>query len=233
MNTRILLMVICVIAAGFGMSCKKSEKTAPATAKPAAPTAVAPEVPQPTAAAAETKSSQQAQAPAKAPDFSLMDQDGKEVKRSDFTGKIIVLEWMNTECPYVKSRYASQAIPHLAKTYMEKGVVWLAINSTKDSNIQKNKAWRSEHQLTYPVLDDHAGSVGKQYRAKTTPHIFIIDTAGNLAYQGAYDSDSSSDARNASAATNYVKDVLDDLLAGNSPRHSKTQSYGCSVKYAP
>ncbi len=223
MNVKITFLMVLAMTAGMVMSCKKSEKPAtPAATQPAAPAAPAAREPE---ASEET--------PQKiAPAFALMDQEGKEVKLADLAGKIVVLEWTNPECPYVKSRYASQAIPNLAKAYMEKGVVWLAINSTKDSDAAKNKTWHAAHKLTYPVLDDHAGKTGKDYHAKSTPHLFIIDAKGQIAYQGALDSDNSAGGKGAETATPYVKDVLEDLLAGKAPRHTQTQSYGCSVKYA-
>ncbi|NLH17850.1 MAG: redoxin domain-containing protein, partial [Phycisphaerae bacterium] len=37
--------------------------------------------------------------------FTLKDQTGKEVRLSDFAGKIVVLEWLNPECPFVQAHY--------------------------------------------------------------------------------------------------------------------------------
>ncbi|RYF41018.1 MAG: redoxin domain-containing protein, partial [Comamonadaceae bacterium] len=66
-----------------------------------------------------------------APDFTLKDANGKTVKLSDFKGKHVVLEWTNPGCPYVKKHYDSGNMPATQKDAVDKGVVWLAINSTE------------------------------------------------------------------------------------------------------
>ena len=65
----------------------------------------------------------------KAPDFTLTDVDGKQVKLSDFKGKTVVLEWFNPECPYVKKSHTVGSLVGTAKKHTDKGIVWLAINS--------------------------------------------------------------------------------------------------------
>src|SRR5687767_13779599 len=64
-----------------------------------------------------------------APAFALQDQNGKEVKLSDYAGKIVVLEWWNEGCPYVQRHAQEQTMQKAADKYKEKGVVWLAISS--------------------------------------------------------------------------------------------------------
>ena len=164
--------------------------------------------------------------------FTLKDQSGKDVSLGDLKGKIVVLEWINPECPYVKRHYKSNTMVGLANEYKEKGVVWLAINSTKHFNRQMNLEFHLQHNLPYPVLDDHTGVVGKRFRAKTTPHMFVIDRAGQIAYAGAIDDDNSVGGDKGDATENYVKQALDELLAGKAVSTSQTKPYGCSVKYA-
>jgi len=164
-----------------------------------------------------------------APDFELTDQDGKTVRLSDFAGKIVVLEWTNPDCPYVQRHYRAGTMVRLANKYRDKGVVWLAINTTNYFDRGKNAEWHARQKLPYPVLDDSDGRVGKAYGAKTTPHMYVVDGSGALVYAGAIDDDSA--ARRGDEATNYVDAVLTDLLAGKPPRISQTRPYGCSVKY--
>jgi len=162
--------------------------------------------------------------------FTLTDQDGNTVTLSAYTGKIIVLEWLNPDCPFVQRHYAARTMINLADKYRDQGVVWLAVNSTKTYDASKNKAFHDEHALTYPVLDDRLGQVGKTFGAKTTPHLFILDKTGQIAYQGAIDDDPNGDK--ADRATNNVQKALDELLAGQKVSTPQTASYGCSVKYA-
>ncbi len=164
-----------------------------------------------------------------APAFELIDQDGKTVRLSDFAGKIVVLEWTNPDCPYVQRHYRAGTMVRLAEKYRDRGVAWLAINTTDYFDRQKNAEWHGRQKLPYPVLDDSDGRVGKAYGAKTTPHMYVVDGSGALVYAGAIDDDSA--GKRGAEAANYVDTVLTDLLAGKAPRVSQTRPYGCSVKY--
>jgi hypothetical protein len=171
---------------------------------------------------------------ATAPGFTLTDLDGKARSLSDFTGKIVVLEWTNPNCPVVRSTYGSGILSGLQKAYTARGVTWLTVNSTNPSSddhetpaTQKERyaAWKA---MPSAQLLDPDGTVGHAYGARTTPHIFIIDRKGILAYTGAIDDD----PRGASAdRKNYVQDALDALLTGKPVAVSASKPYGCGVKY--
>ena len=164
-----------------------------------------------------------------APDFTLTDHLGNTLSLEDYEGKIIVLEWTNPDCPFVKRHYKAETMTTLANKYMPKGVVWLTINSTNYADTEMNKKFVEQWGLKYPVLDDSDGKVGKLYGAKTTPHMFIIDTSGQIAYHGAIDDDP---AGNKEEIVNYVGKALDELLAGKEVSTPEVKPYGCSVKYA-
>jgi peroxiredoxin len=166
-----------------------------------------------------------------APDFTLTDQKGNTVKLSDFKGKVVVLEWTNPDCPFVQRHYKAGTMARLAKAYAAKGVVWLAINTTYYMNREKDAAWAEQQQIAYPVLGDHDGKIGKAYGAKSSPHMFVIDAKGNIAYRGAIDNDASGEKKE--GVVNYVALALDAVLAGKPVAIPETKSYGCSVKYPP
>jgi peroxiredoxin len=169
------------------------------------------------------------QTPEKAPAFTLIDHTGKTHNLSDYLGKIVVLEWLNPGCPFVVRHYEAKTMVTLADAYAGKGVVWLGINTTSDFDQAKNKAFAEKYSLPYPVLNDNTGKVGRLYDAKTTPHVFVIDKAGVLAYQGAIDDDPTGTKAD---KINYVKAAVDELLAGKPVTTKETKPYGCSVKYA-
>jgi hypothetical protein len=73
--------------------------------------------------------------------------------------------------------------------------------------------------------------IGHLYGAKTTPHMFVIDAEGNLAYAGAIDDKPDADPASITDANNYVLSALDDLAAGNAVATPSTTPYGCGVKY--
>jgi peroxiredoxin len=165
-----------------------------------------------------------------APEFSVRDQDGREVDLGKLRGKIVVLEWTNPDCPFVQRHYRAKTMSTLADRFKDRDVVWLAVNSTSYMDAAKDRAWRTEQGFSYPVLDDRAGAVGGAYGAKTTPHMFVIDKTGTVVYQGAIDDDAA--GANEGSARNYVTEALDDVTTGKPVRVAETKPYGCSVKYS-
>ena len=172
-----------------------------------------------------------------APDFSLTDIAGKVHALKDYRGKYVVLEWVNYDCPFVKKHYKSGNMQSLQKTYTEKEVVWLSINSSasgKQGNFSSEeilKRAQAQGASFSAYLVDDDGKIGKMYEAKTTPHIFIIDPKGKLVYRGAIDNIRSTNVEDIAKAENYVSAALDASMAGEKIEVSNTKSYGCSVKY--
>ncbi len=174
-----------------------------------------------------------------APNFSLKDTAGKTVQLSDFKGKTVVLEWTNPGCPFVVKHYREPGnMQGLQKeAAAAKGVVWLSINSTGTDSRDylepaKLAAWGQERGAKpAAMLMDEGGAVGKSYGAKTTPHMYIVDASGKLAYAGAIDSIPSAKEADIAKATNHVRAGLADLKAGKAVATASTQPYGCSVKY--
>ena len=172
-----------------------------------------------------------------APAFELPDVNGTKHALAQYAGKTVVLEWTNYGCPFVRKFYDAGAMQSLQQTYTGKGVVWLSICSSapgKQGNLTKEEWLASiakDGVKATAVLLDPDGTVGKAYGAKTTPHLFVINADGNIAYQGAIDDKPSTKAEDIAGARNYLKAALDALLAGGTVETAETKSYGCSVKY--
>ncbi len=167
---------------------------------------------------------------APAPQFTLSDSDGKPVSLGDYAGKTVVLEWTNPNCPFVQRHYKEKTMTTLADAYQGKGVVWLAVNSSRSATNGEDKSWSDQNHLPYPVLNDASGTVGHLYDAKTTPEMYVITKAGTVAYAGGIDNDPQGEI--GTARVNYVKQALDAVLADKPVPTPRTKSYGCSVKYA-
>ena len=164
----------------------------------------------------------------KAPEFSLVDQNGKTHKLSDYAGKTVVLEWTNPGCPFVVRHYEAGTMKRLAEASASDNVVWLAVNSSHFTTAKESTDWATKHGHGFVTLHDPDGKVGKAYGAVTTPHMYVVDGKGMVAYEGAIDSDAwVKDPK----ATNYVAAALADLKAGRSVSQSYVKPYGCSVKY--
>lgn len=172
-----------------------------------------------------------------APGFTLTDSHGNEHSLSDFKGKYVVLEWVNYDCPFVRKHYNSGNMQKLQKEYTEKGVVWLAINSSapgKQGNFSNDEinSRSEEHGASFTAyLTDPTGEVGKMYGAKTTPHMYVINPEGKLIYAGGIDDTPSTDLEDVKTAKNYVSAALDEAMNGKEVEVQVSKPYGCSVKY--
>lgn len=171
-----------------------------------------------------------------APDFTATDINGKTVKLSDYKGKVVVLESYNMDCPFCANHFKSGAMQELQKDATSKGVVWLMVNSVNPKNSSHRSAeqaraeWDKEKLNATAWLDDSKGDIGHLYGMKTTPHMFVIDRSGTLVYDGAID-DQPDPQHDPRKAHNYVKDAVNQVLAGEKVTVSQTKPYGCSVKY--
>lgn len=172
-----------------------------------------------------------------APDFSLIATDGSKVNLSDYRGQYVILEWTNHDCPFVRKHYDSGNMQALQKQETGQGAVWLTIISSAKgkqgyvSAGQADQLTASRNALPTSVLLDTSGEVGRSYGAKTTPHMYIIEPDGNLAYMGAIDSIRSADPDDIGRATNYVTQAMGELRGGSAVSEPVTRPYGCSVKY--
>lgn len=173
-----------------------------------------------------------------APAFTLTDTAGRTVSLADFKGKHVVLEWVNPGCPFVQKHYDAGNMQATQKGAAERGVVWLAINSTATSSRDylapaALASWMSNHKAAATAtLMDVDGKAGRAYGARTTPHMYVIDPQGRLVYAGAIDSRPTANPADIRTATNYVNQALADALAGRPVATPVTQPYGCTIKYA-
>ena len=168
----------------------------------------------------------------RAPDFELDSFDGRKTQLSEYKDQIVVLEWLNLDCPYSKFHYETvQTMMDTAKKYRNKGVVWLAINSTLKTTPEANRDFAEKYKLPYPILDDRSGDVARKYGARATPHIFIIDKEGRIAYDGAIDDAPRGTNQPSAGKTNYVDKALAELTAGRKVSTPSTSPYGTPIRY--
>ena len=173
-----------------------------------------------------------------APTFSVKDSTGVAHTLTQYKGTIVVLEWFSPECPFVKKFYETGTMQSLQEKYTSKGGIWLSVDSSGEGrpgylSPKEADAFRktAKTKSTALILDPE-GSLGKEFGAKTTPHFFIIDTEGNLAYEGAIDDAPTTTKESITNAHSYVSQALDELIAGKKVSTPATESYGCSIKYA-
>jgi peroxiredoxin len=174
---------------------------------------------------------------AAAPAFALPDTYGNEHSLADFSGKWVILEWLNYGCPFVQKHYQSGNMQELQEEYRGKGVVWLSVVSSAPGEqgyyepAEMNTQNEANGNRATAVLLDPEGTVGMAYGAKTTPQMYVINPEGMLLYNGAIDDKPSSRLSDIEGAKNYLVQAMNEAMSGQAVSQPTTQPYGCSVKY--
>jgi peroxiredoxin len=151
-----------------------------------------------------------------APAFDLKDTKGTAHKLAQYKDKIVVLEWTEPGCPFIVRHAKAQTMAKIQ-----------ADCTSKNTDAAAMQKFMDEHKLSYPVLMDTTGAVGKSYHATNTPQLFVIQ-GGKILYQGAIDDDPRGKNEK---PVNYVRKALDEILAGKAVSTATTEPYGCNVKY--
>jgi len=173
----------------------------------------------------------------RAPDFTATDSNGRVHKLSEYQDKFVVLEWTNRGCPYTQKHYNSGNMQRLQREWTSRGVIWLTVISSAPGKqgyvkaAEENAYVKQVNAAPTAVLLDPTGVLGHLYDAKTTPHMFIIDTKGILIYNGAIDDRPTTDLADVNGARNYLSLALEEATSSKPVSISTTRPYGCSVKY--
>jgi hypothetical protein len=174
---------------------------------------------------------------APAPDLTLRDINGKAVRLSDYRGRHVVLEWTNPGCPFVRKHYRSGNMQALQAETRGKGVIWLTVNSTADGSADfltpsQMGRWLAEQQAApSAALMDEDGVLGRAMGARTSLHFFVLNPRGELIYAGGIDSIASARVEDIPSATNYVRQALNESLAGKALTVPTSRPYGCPITY--
>jgi len=172
-----------------------------------------------------------------APAFTALDSKGQQHTLADLKGKVVVLEWTNNECPYVKKHYGASNMQNLQKQAKGAGVVWLSVISSAPgeqghvTGAKADELTASRNAQPSAVLLDPQGEIGKAYDARTTPHMYVIDAKGILRYAGGIDSIATAKPADIEKADPYFKTALESVLKGENVAQATTRPYGCAVKY--
>jgi hypothetical protein len=173
-----------------------------------------------------------------APAFTATSTAGSPVSLGSYKGKVVVLEWTNHECPYVRKHYETGNMQALQRETTGQGIVWLTIISSAKGEQgyvtpgQADELTTSRKAAPTLVLLDEKGMVGRMYGATNTPHMYVVDKTGLLVYAGAIDDRPTTRKADVPGASNYVKAALEAVAAGQPVKTPVTRAYGCTVKYS-
>ncbi|MEC9071519.1 MAG: redoxin domain-containing protein [Myxococcota bacterium] len=228
MKWTLSILISCALLCGC--SCQGSEDASEqAKAEPSAKASEGGEEAKP-GAAPDTGAAKVGQP---APDFSLIDTEGQTHQLSELNGKIVVLEWYNPDCSFVRSAHERGSLKDLAQMHEEAGVIWLAVNSSAQGQVghglKRNRDAKEELGIGHPVLLDPNGEVRGLYGATTTPQMFVVSRDGLLAYSGAIDNFPGGQVSPGESPREYVTAVINDLTNELEVKVPSTQPYGCPV----
>jgi len=169
----------------------------------------------------------------KAPDFSLVNVDGRTVSLADFDGKpALLVIFMCNHCPFVK--HLAGAIAKFAGECMTKNVAVVGISSNDVSNYPADSPEQmvreaEEQGYAFPYLYDETQEVAKAYRAACTPDFFLFDGDRRLVYRGQFDS--SRPDNGIPITSSDLRAAVDAVLAGKKPSEKQMPSIGCNIKW--
>lgn len=150
-----------------------------------------------------------------------------EVERfpSDLSGaRLTVLVFASADCPCFEAHEPRLAA--LARDYRPQGVRFFLVDSERESSESRAVRQSIEGRLALPLLIDPEAALADALGAEYATYSVIVDRDAVIRYRGGIDSDKSFLRED---ATPYLRDALDDLLAGNAPRRPETEALGCAL----
>jgi peroxiredoxin len=168
-----------------------------------------------------------------APDFKLMNVDGRMVALHDFDDKpALLVIFMCNHCPFVK--HVADGLTKLAMDYMPKDVAIVGINSNDAATHPQDSPEQMVHEAEnrgypFPYLYDETQEVAKAYGAACTPDFFLYDKSRKLVYRGQLDG--SRPGNNVPVTGQDLRAALDAVLAGRPQSEQQIPSIGCNIKW--
>jgi peroxiredoxin len=171
--------------------------------------------------------------PAAAPkgaDFTLQDvATDKPVSLGDFQAKrAVVVAFIGTECP-INNAYMPR-LAEMAKSYADKGVAFLAINSNCNDTPPRIAGHAKKYDLPFPVLRDPANVVADRFAAKRTPEVFLLDGSRNIVYRGRIDDQYGVGYKRAAPTRSDLAEAINEVLAGKPVSEPETTVAGCFIE---
>jgi peroxiredoxin len=166
----------------------------------------------------------------RAPHVALPEPGGVEVRLEPDQHAASVVVFTAGGCPFALAWH--DRIQRVARDYADRGVAVLQIVPGDETDHPEDSVAAMAHrvaagELAGPYLRDVEQSVARAYGATATPEVFVLDREGVVRYHGAPDGDHDDPAQDAA----WLREALDDVLAGRPVARPLTSPAGCSIKW--
>jgi peroxiredoxin len=141
--------------------------------------------------------------------------------RAPFT----VVVFIAKDCPCLHAHL--DRLRTIAATYAPRGVQFVAVDSEVGATPERAAEAQRALDLPFPVLVDAGAELANAFGASYATFTVIVGRDGNARYRGGIDSDK---RKLHETATPYVRDALEDLLAGREVRRTEGKALGCVLR---
>lgn len=164
-------------------------------------------------------------------DFQLLDHEGKAHRLYYYSrAPAVVLMTQGNGCPIVRA--AVPALRAVRDDYANKGFEFFLLNSNLQDNRETIAKEVEEFGFDIPVLVDEHQLIGESLQVSRTAEIFVIDAKSHkIVYHGPVDDRVTYEIQKAEAKSNYLRDALDSVLAGEPVEVANVEAPGCIVNF--
>jgi len=113
-----------------------------------------------------------------APNFDLPTTNGKNLKLSDFRGKVVLLDFWATWCP--PCRRGIPDLVSLKNEYKAKGLEIIGISLDQDNTIANVVPFIKQYKVNYPVVYGDMSIIQNYGGIQSIPTSFIINKEGKI-----------------------------------------------------
>jgi peroxiredoxin len=163
--------------------------------------------------------------PTKVENFTLPDFNGVKHSLTDYkNAKVVVIMFIATQCP-VSNAYNTRMVS-LDNDYKSKNMVFIGINSNKQESVEEIKQHATDNGFEFTILKDDKNIIADKFVATVTPEIYVVNSSLDILYHGRIDDS----RRESDAASQDLRNALDEILAGKHVSVSETKAFGCTIK---
>jgi mono/diheme cytochrome c family protein len=163
--------------------------------------------------------------------FRLMDHQGGSQELYYYSdASAVVFMVQGNGCPIVRN--AMPRFKELRDQYADQGVQFFMLNSNLQDNATTVALEAEEFGYDIPILIDDSQIIGESLGLVRTGEIFVLDPkTWKVTYHGALDDRLTYEKQKSEAKEHYLKDAIDDMLAGKSVDVASTDPLGCLINF--